>query len=63
MRVRFNNMRAVVTYRKNGSEETFKSDDMAEVLDVIDKIMYVWKGAELISVTNNGQPVPMIMGL
>ncbi len=55
-------MNVVIKYRENGDEKTFESSDMEEVLTMIDKIQYVLKGAELISVTNNAQPVPAIRG-
>jgi hypothetical protein len=51
-----------IKYRHEGEEKTFESADREESLVMIDKIMYVLKGAELISVTNGGKPVTMIRG-
>lgn len=51
-----------VTYRHEGDENVVETDDTEEFLTLVDRIQYVFKGAELISVTNNGQPVPMIRG-
>lgn len=54
----------MIKYREQGDEKTFESSDMEEILTMIDKIQYVLKGAELISVTNNGNSVqiPAIRG-
>lgn len=52
----------VIKYNHEGEEHTFESSDLGEILSMIDKIQYVLKGAELMSVTNNGVPVPMIRG-
>lgn len=55
-------MNVKITYTHEGETKIFESSDMEEVLTMIDKVQYVLKGAELVSVTNNGQPVPMIRG-
>jgi hypothetical protein len=52
-------MNVVIRYREDGTEKTFESSDMEEILTMIDRIQYVIEGAELISVTNNGTPVPI----
>jgi hypothetical protein len=52
-------MNVTIVYRENGVEKRFVSSDMEEVLTKIDEIQYILKGAELISVTNNGTPVPI----
>lgn len=55
---------AVVVYKHEGEEITFETQDMEEFLSKIDEIQYTLapQGAELISVTNNGNPVPMVRG-
>ena len=55
-------MDAKIVYKHEGEEITFETSDIEEFLYKIDEIQYLLKGAELISVTNNGQPVPMIRG-
>lgn len=54
----------MIKYREQGKEKTFESSDMEEILTMIDKIQYVLPGAELISVTSNGNMVqiPAIRG-
>ena len=55
-------MDAKIVYKHEGKEITFETSDMEEFLHKIDEIQYVLKGAELVSVTNNGNPVPMVRG-
>lgn len=57
-------MNAVIVYKHDGKEITFETRDMEEFLSKIDEIQYTLapQGAELVSVTNNGNPVPLVRG-
>jgi hypothetical protein len=55
-------MNAQITYKHEGKTLVLTTTDMEKFLTKIDEIQYVLKGAELVSVTNDGNPVPMIRG-
>jgi hypothetical protein len=55
-------MDAKITYKHNGETIVFETTDMEEFLTKIDEVQYILTGAELVSVTNNGNPVPAVRG-